>query len=238
MLGSIDEAEDVLQHTFEAAYRDLLRSGPPAAVRPWLFVIARNRCISLLRARREVPAAAVPERVTDRLAADVATRDELRAVFAGLARLPDDQRAALVLSELGDVTHDEIARILDCRRDQVKAYVFQARSALTADRVARDTPCADIREQLAASRGAQLRRTALRRHLDGCAGCREFRESLRAQRRPLRALSRSCPPSGSSGRCSARSPRAGAAEAGRSADRGDSADRDRDPGRRRGRLAR
>ena len=83
MLGSIDEAEDVLQHTFVAAYRDLRRSGPPAAVRPWLFVIARNRCISVLRARREVPAATVPERGIDRLAADVATREELRAVLAG-----------------------------------------------------------------------------------------------------------------------------------------------------------
>jgi RNA polymerase sigma factor (sigma-70 family) len=188
MLGSLDEAEDALQHTFMSAYRDLLRSGPPAAVRPWLFVIARNRCISVLRARRELPAETVPERASDRLALDVAVREELRAVFAGLTRLPDDQRAALVLSELGDFSHDEIARILDCRREQVKSYVFQARSALAADRVARNTPCAEIREQLSAFRGAQLRRNALRRHLDGCAGCREFRETLRSQRRQLRAL--------------------------------------------------
>jgi RNA polymerase sigma factor (sigma-70 family) len=188
MLGSIDEAEDALQHTFEAAYRELRRSGAPPAVRPWLFVIARNRCISLLRARRELPSAALPEGGTDRLVADVALREELRAVLAGLTRLPDDQRAALVLSQFGDVAHDEIARILDCRREQVKALVFQARSALAADRVARDTPCADIREQLASARGAQLRRTALRRHVDDCPGCKAFREAVRAQRRQLRAL--------------------------------------------------
>jgi len=188
MLGSLDEAEDALQHTFMAAYRDLIRSGAPAALRPWLFVIARNRCISVLRTRRETPAADVPERASDRLASDVAMRDELRAVFAGVARLPDDQRAALVLSELGDVTHDEIARILDCRREQVKSFVFQARAALAADRVARNTPCAEIREQLAEFRGAQLRRTSLRRHVDDCPGCREYRETLRAQRRQLRAL--------------------------------------------------
>ena len=188
MLGSLEEAEDALQHTFMAAYRDLRRSGPPAAVRPWLFVIARNRCISVLRARRELPAADVPERMTDRLATDLAVREELRAVFAGLARLPDDQRAALVLTELGDVSHDEIARILDCRTEQVKSYVYQARSALAADRLARDTSCADIRVQLAELRGGALRRTPLRRHLDDCPGCRAFRETLRAQRRQLRAL--------------------------------------------------
>src|SRR5262245_35282988 len=75
MLGSLDEAEDALQHTFESAYRDLRRSGAPAAVRPWLFVIARNRCISILRARRELPAADVPELSSDRLATDVVLRE-------------------------------------------------------------------------------------------------------------------------------------------------------------------
>ena len=188
MLGSVEEAEDALQHTFMAAYRELARSGPPPALRPWLFVIARNRCISTLRARREWPTAALPERPVDRLAADVAVRDELRSVFAGLARLPADQRAALVLAELGDLSHEEIAQVLDCRREQVKAYVFQARSALAAERLARDTPCADIREQLAEARGGQLRRTPLRRHLDDCPGCQAFRNTLRAQRRQLRAL--------------------------------------------------
>ena len=188
MLGSREEAEDAVQHTFMAAYRDLIRSGPHAAVRPWLFVIARNRCISILRARRELPAESLPELCTDHLASTVATREELRAVLAGVARLPDDQRAALVLTELGDVSHDEIARILDCRREQVKSYVYMARTSLLADRAARETSCADIREQLTELRGGQLRRAPLRRHLHDCAGCREFREALRGQRRALGIL--------------------------------------------------
>jgi RNA polymerase sigma factor (sigma-70 family) len=188
MLGSHEEAEDALQHTFMAAYRDLRRSGPPAAVRPWLFVIARNRCISVLRARREHPAADVPERVTDHLATEVAAREELRAVLAAMARLPEDQRAALVLTELGDVSHDEIARILDCRREQVKSYVYQARATLATDRVAREMPCSDIRAQLADMRAGQLRRAPLRRHLHDCVGCREFRETLRVQRKRLGLL--------------------------------------------------
>ena len=188
MLGSREEAEDALQHTFMAAYRDLRRSGAPAALRPWLFVIARNRCISVLRARREHPAAEVPELATDHLATEVAAREELRAVLAAVARLPDDQRAALVLAELGDVSHDDIARILDCRREQVKSYVYQARATLATDRMAREMPCSDIREQLTEMRGGQLRRAPLRRHLHDCDGCREFRETLRTQRKQVGLL--------------------------------------------------
>src|ERR671916_1046005 len=57
MLGSPEEAEDVVQHTFAAAYRDLQRDGErEIALKAWLFTIARNRCVSVLRARREVPA--------------------------------------------------------------------------------------------------------------------------------------------------------------------------------------
>jgi RNA polymerase sigma factor (sigma-70 family) len=188
MLGSKEEAEDVVQLTFLAAYRDLGRAEPPAALRPWLYAIARHRCLSVLRARRERPVAEVALPATDRLATEVATREDLRAILADVAHLPDDQRAALVLAELGDVSHEEIAQILACPREKVKALVFQARSSLLASRVARDTPCADIREQLATLRGGALRRTTLRRHLRECAACSAFRERVRVQRRALGLL--------------------------------------------------
>ena len=188
MLGSMDEAEDVVQLTFLAAYRDLGRSEPPVALRPWLYGIARHRCLSVLRARRERPVGEVTLGATDRLAGEVATREDLRAVLADVAHLPEDQRAALVLAELGDVSHDEIARILACPREKVKALVFQARSSLVASRVARETPCADVREQLATLRGGALRRTTLRRHLHDCPACSAFREQVRVQRRAVRLL--------------------------------------------------
>src|SRR5688572_6599494 len=58
MLGTREEAEDAVQHTFAAAYRDLQRGGDrDIALKPWLFTIARNRCVSVLRARRETPVA-------------------------------------------------------------------------------------------------------------------------------------------------------------------------------------
>ena len=210
-VGSREEAEDVVQLTFQAAPPGPQDAGePPFALRPWLYGIARHRCLSVLRARLvQHPVEEVPEPATDHLDTEIAMRDDLRAILADVARLPDDQRAALVLAELGDVSYDEIARILACPRAKVKALVFQARSSLTAARAARETPCAEIREQLATLRGSALLRATLRRHIHDCPGCRAFREQLRNQRRQLGLL---LPvifrPSGSSApssaRCSAR----------------------------------
>jgi RNA polymerase sigma factor (sigma-70 family) len=188
MLGSPEEAEDAVQLTFITAYRDLLGSERPIMLRPWLYGIARHRCLSALRMRRELPVYAVPEPAGDHLGAAVATRDDLRAIFVDITGLPADQRAALVLAELGDLSHEQIARILDCRRDKVKALVFQARTALAVRRAAREAPCGEVREQLATLRGGALRRAALRHHLGACPGCRAFYEEVRLRRRLSRAL--------------------------------------------------
>ena len=186
MVGSTEEAEDVVQHTFLAAYRELPASGRPIAVRPWLYAVARNRCLSVLRMRGRRPAGeAGGEPASEHLSAAVERREELRDLLGDLAELPDDQRAALVLAELGDVSYPEIAQVLDCHRDKVKALVFQARTSLIAARAARETPCAEVRVQLANLRGSALRRAELRRHLGACAGCREFRDEVKAQRRAL-----------------------------------------------------
>jgi RNA polymerase sigma factor (sigma-70 family) len=188
MLGSAEEAEDAVQHTFLAAYRDLLGSGKSIRLRPWLYAIARNRCLSMLRARREQLHGELVEPATENLSAEVQRREDLRAVIRDLTELPDDQRAALVLAELGAVSHGEIAEVLDCPREKVKALVFQARSSLSDARAAREASCAEIQEQLANLRGGALRRTVLRRHLAGCPACRAFRAELRVQRRALAIL--------------------------------------------------
>src|SRR3712207_2092695 len=94
MLGSAEEAEDALQHTFLAAYRDLQRSQKEIRLRPWLYAIARNRCLSVLRARRERPVDELFEPATEHLSAEVQRRDDLRELLHDLAALPDDQRAA------------------------------------------------------------------------------------------------------------------------------------------------
>ncbi|HET9718719.1 MAG TPA: RNA polymerase sigma factor, partial [Solirubrobacteraceae bacterium] len=183
MLGDQHEAEDALQHTFMAAYSSLLASQQPIHLRPWLFAIARNRCYSVLRSQRERPTAELEEPVTEGLAAEVQRRQDLRDLISDLNRLPDEQRAALVLAELDCLSHAEIAEALGVPREKVKALAFQARESLLASRTARDTDCHEIRQQLAVGRGAALRRGNLRRHLRDCEGCRAYRAQVQRQRR-------------------------------------------------------
>ena len=183
VLGSREEAEDVVQQTFLVAYCDIVDSDAPITFRAWLYGIARHRCLSALRGRRAHPVGDVLELApTDHLDAEVATREDLRAMLVDIAGLPSAQRTALVLAELEDLSYGEIAQVLGCRREKVKALVFQARASLIAGRTAREVTCAEIRRQLTELRGAALRRATLRRHLRDCTGCRAFRDAVRAER--------------------------------------------------------
>ena len=180
MVGSREDGEDALQQTFLRAHRALAAGHVPDSVRAWLFAIARNRCLTLIAARRS---AAVPveeiEVSFDGLSDEVRARADLRELLADLEQLPEDQRAALVLSELGDLSHVEIAGAIGCQPGKVKALVFQARTSLIADRDARDTPCDDIRAELAVASGGALRRGPLKRHLRQCDPCRAFQVARR-----------------------------------------------------------
>lgn len=188
MLGSREEAEDALQHTYMAAYKALLDSDKDIQLKAWLYTIARNRCLSVLRARREQASDEIEIASTHGLAAEVERKVELQDLLRDLSELPEDQRAALVLSEIGDLGHDEIAGVLDVPKDKVKALVFQARSSLQQSRDARETPCEEIREMLATLSGGALRRTTLRRHVKTCPGCQVFEAEVKRQRRAMAAV--------------------------------------------------
>ena len=190
MLGSRQEAEDALQQTFASAYRALRGGAGEIELRPWLYTIARNRCLSALRAQRAQVSVdgTVVEAPFHGMAAQIQQRADLRDLVEELQRLPDDQRAALVLFELGDESHEQIAAVLGVRREKVKALVFQAREALLRARAAREAPCVEIREELATLTGRVPRRSMLRSHIDRCPGCAEFEREVRHQRAALAAI--------------------------------------------------
>jgi RNA polymerase sigma factor (sigma-70 family) len=187
MLSSQEEAEDAVQQTFVSAYYDMRASDKDLRVKAWLYTIARNRCLTVLRARREQPAE-LDEIPTAGLSEAVHQREDLRRMLADMRDLPVEQRSALVLSELGDLSHADIAGVLGVPTLKVKSLVFQARSSLLESREARETSCVEIREQLSTLRGGALRRGPLRKHLNTCAGCREFREEVRRQRAAIAAI--------------------------------------------------
>ena len=181
LLASAEEAEDASQQAFLSAYKELAGHRRPDRLKAWLYTIARNRCLSMLRARREQPSELEHVAVAG-FTEHVEQRAELRSLLSDLAELPEHQRSALVLAEIGDFPHAEIAQVLSVEPKQVKALVFQARSGLSNRRFARDTPCEQFREQIAVSTGGSLLRGPLRRHLGACPHCAGFREEVREQR--------------------------------------------------------
>jgi RNA polymerase sigma factor (sigma-70 family) len=199
LTGRLEDAEDAVQHTFLSAYREITGSADELDLKPWLYTVARNRCLSLLRSRRVREGSAAGALWTGRhgppeehgveawgmegLAEEVERREELRALVADLGQLPEPQRAALVLSELEALSHAQIAQVLDVDTAKVRSLVFQARDSLISTRDARNTPCGEIRFQLSTLTGSSLRRRTLRRHVRGCVGCREFEVALRGQHR-------------------------------------------------------
>jgi RNA polymerase sigma factor (sigma-70 family) len=187
MLGSADEAEDAVQQTFISAYDALQADRRDIRLKAWLYTIARNRCLSILRARREQPAE-LDELPVAGLSEEVQQRADLRELLADLHGLPVDQRAALVLSEVGDLSHAEVGAVVGCEVAKVKSLVFQARSSLIESRKAREIPCQEIREQLATATGGVLRRGPLRRHIRACAGCAQYRDDVMRQRKALAAI--------------------------------------------------
>jgi RNA polymerase sigma factor (sigma-70 family) len=134
--GTGHDAEDVVQDAFIRAYRGLRATDRPMVLRPWLYMIVRNRGLDALRAPQrtdcfddQAALAAVP--ATDP-AQRVAERDEIRQLVAEIGRLPERQRIALVLREFDGRTHAETARALRTTVPATKSLIIRARSNLGA----------------------------------------------------------------------------------------------------------
>ena len=185
ILRSEHDAEDAAQQTFLSACEHLLAGKRPAHPRAWLYAIARNYCLMTLRRRRRAEGTQVLPQ-TRELVEEIEKRFDFGHLVTDLLDLPEDQRLALVLFELGDLSHTHIAEILGCKPSKVKSLVFQARGALLADRQAWQTPCREIREQVVAERGPALRGRTLRRHIRHCRGCAAFYLEVRRRRQAFR----------------------------------------------------
>jgi RNA polymerase sigma factor (sigma-70 family) len=184
MLGTAHDAEEAVQQTFTAAYADLTAGARPESPKPWLYGVARHRCLAIVRRRRtDAGTRTAMEVVTPPLVEEVERRTEMRDLLTGVSRLPEPQRTALVLFGLCGHAQADVAAVIGCDEPRVRALVYQARSSLLADRRARETPCHEVREKLALGRGAALRRRSLRRHVKFCPGCAEFRAEVLRQRR-------------------------------------------------------
>ena len=136
LAGSGHDADDVVQDAFIRAFRGLRVTDRPMVLRPWLYMIVRNRALDELRTPQrggcfddEVGLAAVPGADPARRVAD---REEMRELVAEIARLPERQRMALVLREFDGCSHIETARRLHTTVPATKSLIIRARSNLGA----------------------------------------------------------------------------------------------------------
>ena len=191
MLPRGQDAEDALQDVFVRAYSGLRSSNRELALRAWLFRVAHNRCIDELR-RPTLPPPEVLQltgRTIHDPVAEAEGRESLRRLIVDVRRLPDQQRSALLMREMGGMSYNELACTLGTSVPAVKSLLVRARLALAQAAEARDTACSQIREELvgAHDRGVRPNATA-KRHMRDCAGCRSFRRELRTVNRRLAAL--------------------------------------------------
>src|SRR4051794_15569236 len=146
ILGDPTRAEDAVQQTFLDAYVALAGGTEVRAVKPWLYRIAHNTSLNLLRDRVAVAAELTDDVIgaAPSAAADAESRERLHDVLAAVQALPPRQRDAIVLRELEGRSYDEIARALQVGDGAVRQLLNRARhtvragvSALTPPVVAR-----------------------------------------------------------------------------------------------------
>jgi RNA polymerase sigma factor (sigma-70 family) len=119
-----NEADDCFQETFIAALRAYPRLRADSNPRAWILTIAHRKAIDAhrRRARRPLPLAD-PASVDRRADAAPGERDE--ALWQAVARLPPRQRAAVLLRHVADLTHRDIARVLDCSEEASRRSLLE-----------------------------------------------------------------------------------------------------------------
>jgi RNA polymerase sigma factor (sigma-70 family) len=190
MLGSKEDAEDVLQEVFAAAFNAILADDRPINVRPWLYRIARNRSLNHLRRVQAIGVDSMDIHIADHgttTADKVHSREEFRQLLADVGLLPETQRTALLLREIDDLSYEQIAEAMETTIPSVKSLLVRARVSLAEAAEARLLSCEEVRLELGEIAEGIKRRTSppVRRHLRTCDRCATFRGELRTTSKAL-----------------------------------------------------
>jgi RNA polymerase sigma factor (sigma-70 family) len=184
-----DDAQDALQSAMARALVALRARERDLAVRPWLFRIAHNEAVSVLRRRRPTTALAEELEPADGgVERTLEGRERLAALLADLQALPVRQRSALVMRELSGLSIEEIAGALATSPGATKQVLFEARRALQDFAEGRAMECEQVRRAISDGDRRVLRGRKLRGHLRECSGCHDFQIAISARGADLRAL--------------------------------------------------
>jgi RNA polymerase sigma factor (sigma-70 family) len=194
------DAQDALQSTFAAALGALQRGQRDAPLRPWLFRIAHNESISLLRRRRpEAELSEAAESGVPSAEHSAEDRARLASLVADLSDLPERQRGALVMRELSGLSHEQIAEAFGISVGAAKQTVFEARRSLAQFAEGRSMACEEIQRVISDGDGRVRRARRVRAHLRDCSRCAGFAAAISGREADLRALAPVLPVAAASG---------------------------------------
>ena len=192
MLGSREDAEDVLQEVFAAGFNALLADERAINVRPWLYRIARNRCLNHLRRAQPIGVDSMDVHLSENgltTADKVHKREEFRLLIADVQSLPESQRTALLLREIDALSYDQIAEAMETTIPSIKSLLVRARVSLAECAEARALSCGEVRLELGeVAEGLRRVSPPVRRHLRECERCSAFRKQLRSTNKALAAV--------------------------------------------------
>ena len=192
MLGSREDAEDVLQEVFAASFNAIVADDRAIHVRPWLYRIARNRSLNHLRRVQPIGVDSMDIHVSDagQTTADkVHKREEFRLLVGDVQDLPETQKTALLLREIDALSYEQIAEAMDTTIPSVKSLLVRARVSLAEAAEARTLTCEQVREELGEVAEGLRRSTApVRRHVRSCDRCQGFKAQLRSTNKALASV--------------------------------------------------
>ena len=192
MLGSREDAEDVLQEVFAASFNAIIADDRPIHVRPWLYRIARNRSLNHLRRVQPIGVDSMDIHVSEAglsTADKVHRREDFRLLVCDVQDLPETQKTALLLREIDALSYEQIAEAMETTIPSVKSLLVRARVSLAECAEARTLTCEQVREELGEVAEGLCRSTApVRRHVRGCDRCQGFKAQLRSTNRALAAV--------------------------------------------------
>jgi len=132
--GNHEDASDAAQDAFVRAFQALSRFRQEAAFSTWLYRIATNAALDLVRRRPAVPPVELPvdHPAPNDPEVEVHRREVSRRVHAAVGQLPVEYRTVVILRDLQGLAYDEIAKILDIPVGTVRSRLSRGRDALKA----------------------------------------------------------------------------------------------------------
>ncbi len=189
IVGNPADAQDALQNTMVKVLRALPGEKRVIALKPWLYRIAHNESIELLRHRRDSgPLDTDLAAPGTGLAEKAESRERLRRLISDLDELPERQRGALVMRELSGLDFDAIGSALGTSPAVARQTLYEARLSLRQMDEGREMSCQTVKKALSDGDGRITRRRDIRAHLRTCAECRRFREAIKSRQRDLGGL--------------------------------------------------